>query len=250
MVRILAIAYGVFCYLLFLVSFLYAIGFVANLVVPKGTDDGATESVTLAALIDLGLLSLFAVQHSVMARPAFKQWWVRYVAPPIERSTYVLCTSLVLLLLFWLWRPLPASVWEVTHPIAAGALWAVFGLGWAIVLGASFQIGHFDLFGLRQVYLYAKGQPYEPLPFQTPGLYGLVRHPLMVGFVLAFWATPTMTQGHLLFALVTTAYILVAIQLEERDLVAYHGDKYAAYQHQVRMLIPLPKTSPRAKTED
>jgi protein-S-isoprenylcysteine O-methyltransferase Ste14 len=250
MVRLLAFAYGVFCYLLFLVSFLYAIGFAANVVVPKGIDDGAIESVTLAAMVDLGLLSLFAIQHSVMARPAFKQWWVRYVAPPIERSTYVLFSSLVLLLLFWLWRPLPESVWHVTHPLAAGALWAVFGLGWAIVLGASFLISHFDLFGLRQVYLYAKGQPYESLPFQTPGMYRLVRHPLMVGFVLAFWATPTMTQGHLLFAFVTTAYILVAVQLEERDLVAYHGDEYAAYQNQVRMLLPLPKTSPQTENEE
>lgn len=250
MVRLLVFAYGVFCYLLFLVSFLYAIGFAANRVVPKGIDDGATESVTLAVMIDFGLLGLFAIQHSVMARPAFKQWWVRYVAPPIERSTYVLFSSLVLLLLFWLWRPLPYSIWHVTHPIAAGAFWSVFGLGWAIVLGASFLISHFDLFGLRQVYLYAKGKPYESLPFQTPGLYGMVRHPLMVGFVLAFWATPTMTQGHLLFAFVTTAYILVAVQLEERDLLAYHGDKYAAYQSQVRMLLPLPKTSPRAETEE
>lgn len=249
MSRILTFAYGVFCYLLFLATFLYAIGFAANLVVPKGIDDGMTESVLLAAIVDLGLLSLFAVQHSVMARPAFKQWWARFVAPPIERSTYVLASSLVLLLLFWLWRPLPDVVWHVTHPIAAGVFWAVFGVGWAIVLVSTCVISHFDLFGLRQVYLCAKRQPYEPLPFQTPGLYRVVRHPLMVGFVIAFWATPRMTQGHLLFAAVTTAYILVAVRLEERDLLAYHGEQYAAYQSQVRMLLPLPKTSSQAEAE-
>ncbi len=249
MLRMFAIGYGVFCYLFFLATFLYAIGFVANLVVPKGIDDGTTESVTLPAIVDLGLLSLFAVQHSVMARPAFKQWWARYVAPPIERSTYVLSSSLVLVLLFWLWRPLPDVVWHVTHSITAAAFWVVFGVGWAIVLASTFLISHFDLFGLQQVYLYARGQPQEAFPFQTPGLYRLVRHPLMVGFVIGFWATPKMTQGHLLFAAVTTAYILVAVRLEERDLLVYHGDQYAAYQNQVRMLLPLPKTSRQAEAE-
>ena len=235
--RIASFVYGVVCYAIFFATFLYAIGFVGNLVVPKAIDSPATGPLPAALAIDLGLLTLFAVQHSVMARPAFKRVWTRIVPPVVERSTYVLFSSLALILLFALWQPLGGVVWEVQNPILRGGLHAAFAFGWGLVLTATFLINHFDLFGLRQVWLHLRGQPYSPVRFRTPRPYQIVRHPLYVGWLFAFWATPTMTVTHLVFALATTAYILVAIQLEERDLVAAHPE-YADYRRQVPMLIP------------
>ena len=237
--RTFALAYGVASYLIFLASFLYAIGFIGNLLVPKSIDSGTRGSLSAAVLIDTLLLALFAIPHSVMARPAFKRWWTRLVAPPIERSTYVLTSSLLLGFLFWQWRPIPSVVWHVGHPAGRWLLHAVFWLGWAIVLLSTFLIDHFDLFGLRQVGLYAAGRPYTPVGFKTPGLYRYIRHPIMLGFLLAFWATPTMTLGHVLFAAATSAYILLALQFEERDLLSFHGNQYRAYREQVGMLLPL-----------
>lgn len=249
MSRLLILLYGAVAYVIFLASLLYAVGFVGGFVVPKTIDSGPESGTMTAILIDLALLGLFAVQHSVMARPFFKRWWTRIIPPAAERSTYVLASSLLLFLLFWQWRPLPGVVWNVTQPALATILWALFGLGWLVVLVSTFLINHFDLFGLRQVYLHFTGQPYTPIPFTSPWLYRLVRHPIMVGFLIAFWATSTMTQGHLLFAAVVTAYVLVALQLEERDLLAYHGETYSAYQRQVRMLLPLPAVGSRKPTE-
>jgi len=241
MSRILALAYGVVSYLAFLAAFLYAVGFVGNLLVPKSIDSGPTGSLPVAALIDILLLLLFAVPHSVMARPAFKKWWTRFIPAAVERSTYVLVSSLALGLLFWQWQPIPAVVWHVAIPVGRWFLHAVFWAGWAIVLVSTFLIDHFDLFGLRQVYLYASGRPYTPVDFRVPGFYRYVRHPIMLGFLLAFWAAPTLTVGHLLFAAATTGYILIALQFEEQDLVGLHGERYQGYQHQVRMLVPVPK---------
>ena len=248
MSRILALAYGVASYLAFLAAFLYAIGFVGNLPVPKSIDSGPAGPPLSAALVDALLLLLFAVPHSVMARPAFKRWWTKFVPPPVERSTYVLVSSLALALLFWQWRPIPGLVWDVTNPVGRWLLAAVFWLGWVVVLVSTFLIDHFDLFGLRQVYLFASGRAYSPPAFKVGGLYRYVRHPIMLGFLLAFWATPTMTVGHLLFAVATTAYILIALQLEERDLVGYHGDQYRAYRMQAGMLLPLPRFSKSSRT--
>ena len=241
MSRILAFAYGVVSYLVFFFTFLYAIGFVGNLVVPKSIDSGETGPFTQALLINVLLLGVFAVQHSLMARPAFKRWWTKFVPQPIERSTYVLLASLALILLFWQWRPMPEVVWNVENSIARGVLWVLFFLGWVTVLVGTFLINHFDLFGLRQVYLYQRGQQYTELGFRTPFLYKIVRHPIMLGFIIAFWATPRMTYGHLLFAVATTAFILIAIQLEERDIVSVHGATYEEYRKQVSALLPIPK---------
>ena len=221
--------------------FLYAVGFVGNLPVPKSIDSGSKGSLPIAVLVDTLLLLLFAVPHSIMARPAFKRWWTQFVPPPVERSTYVLVSSLTLGLLFWQWRPIPAVVWHVANFLPRSVLHAVFWAGWALVLLSTFLIDHFDLFGLRQVYLYASGRPYTPVSFKVLGFYRYVRHPITLGFLLAFWSTPTMTTGHLLFALATTAYILIALQLEERDLVSFHGEQYQAYRKQVGMLLPLPR---------
>jgi protein-S-isoprenylcysteine O-methyltransferase Ste14 len=252
--RILTVGYGAMCYLVFLVAFLYAIGFVGNIVVPRSIDSGIAASTAEALIVDVLLLVLFAVQHSVMARPVFKRWWTRLVPKTIERSTYVLLSSLVLLLLFWQWRTMPEVIWDVVWPAGRIVLWAVFWMGWALVLAATFMINHFDLFGLRQVYLVWRGQPYTDLEFRTSLLYRLVRHPIMLGFIVAFWATPTMTAGHLLFALATTGYILIALQFEEHDLTAALGDQYREYRVRVPMLIPglhrggdqpTPSTTPR-----
>ncbi len=239
--RSLALAYGVASYLVFLAVFLDAIGFVGNIVVPKSIDSGPAVPLRPAVLVDVSLLLLFAVPHSVMARPAFKRWWTRFVPPPVERSTYVLVSSLLLGLLFWQWRPIPGLVWDATIPAVRWLLVAVFWLGWSLVLVSTFLIDHFDLFGLRQVALHAAGRAYTPPAFQNAGLYRHVRHPIMLGFLLAFWATPTMTLGHLLFAVATTAYILIALRLEERDLVSVHGEEYRVYQEQAGMLLPRPR---------
>ncbi len=243
MSRVLAAAYGAVCYLIFLATFLYAIAFVGDFLVPRTVDQGPAAGFGAALLINVVLLGVFAVQHSLMARPAFKRVWTRFVPEAIERSTYVLFTNAALILLYWQWRPILAPVWSVTSPVAAGVLQAVFWLGWGVVLASTFMISHFELFGLRQVWLNLSGQAAAPPVFRTPLLYGFVRHPIYLGFILAFWATPVMTGGHLLFALATTAYILIAIQLEERDLIGIFGDSYRAYRQKVSMLIPLPPRS-------
>jgi len=237
--RVAFFVYGAACYLIFLATFLYAIGFVGNLVVPKGLDSPPAQPFGPALAIDALLLGVFAVQHSVMARPWFKKSWTRVVPSTLERSTYVLFASAALALLMWQWRPLGGQVWEVGPGPARAFLYALFAFGWLLVLLATFLINHFDLFGMRQVWLSLVGRPYSRLSFGTPGPYRLVRHPLYLGFVCAFWATPHMTVTHLVFAVVTTAYILVAIQLEERDLVREHGESYLAYRRSVPMLLPL-----------
>ncbi|HTU64807.1 MAG TPA: isoprenylcysteine carboxylmethyltransferase family protein [Steroidobacteraceae bacterium] len=242
MIKRLAIfAYGLVCYAIFFATFLYALGFVGNFLVPRAIDGAPRTDFTSALLVDLGLLGLFAVQHSVMARPAFKSWFTRLVPESAERSTYVLFSSLALIALFAGWQPLGGVLWEVTDPVGRIVLYSLFGFGWGLVLVSTFLINHFDLFGLRQVWLQLRGRPYTHLKFGTPGPYNLVRHPLYLGWFFAFWATPVMTATHLLFALMTTAYILVAIQLEERDLVNALGDDYRRYRERVPMVIPFLK---------
>lgn len=238
--RSLAVVYGVVAYAIFFVSFLYAIGFVGDVAVPKTIDSGAAGPVAPTLLIDTILLGIFAVQHSVMARPAFKALWTRFVPAPVERSTYVLFSSLALILLYWQWRPLPALVWSVQPGPAATVIWALFWIGWATVLTSTFLINHFDLFGLRQVWAYRRNREIPPSEFHTPLFYRVVRHPIYLGFIIAFWAAPDMSQGRLFFALATTAYILIAIQLEEHDLMNVFGDTYRDYKNRVGMLIPLP----------
>lgn len=241
--RVAVFVYGAVSYAVFFGTFLYAAGFMMNLVVPKSIDSAVEGPLWLAFAVNMGLLGLFAVQHSVMARPAFKRVLTRVIPQAAERSTYVLASSLALLLLFWLWRPMGGVVWDFQSPAARGIMWGVGVFGWLLVLVTTFLINHFDLFGLRQVWLYLRGRPYTHLRFVTPGPYRIVRHPLYVGWLAAFWGTPTMTGAHLLFAVVTTAYILVAIRLEERDLVSYHGETYEAYRERVPMLVPRPGKS-------
>jgi protein-S-isoprenylcysteine O-methyltransferase Ste14 len=240
--RLAFFAYGVVCYVVFLATFLYAIAFIGNLGTPTALDAAPTGPFAAALAIDTALLALFALQHSIMARRGFKQWWTRLVPQPIERSTYVLFSSLALILLFWQWQPIGGLVWSVESAAATAVLRTLFAFGWALVLIATFLIDHFDLFGLRQVWLFLTGRPYTSRAFGTPGLYRLVRHPLYVGWFFAFWATPTMTVAHLLFAIATTAYILIAIQLEERDLVREFGHTYEDYRRRVPMLIPFSRT--------
>jgi protein-S-isoprenylcysteine O-methyltransferase Ste14 len=236
--RSLVFFYGVLCYAVFFLTFLYAMGFVANVLVPSSIDAPPRGDFVEGLLIDLGLLLVFALQHSVMARPAFKRWWTRFIPEPVERSTYVLASSLALIALFAFWRPLGGVVWSVTDPVLAGVLYGLCAFGFLLVLVVTFLIDHFDLFGLRQVWLYLIGKPYTTIGFRSPGPYRLVRHPLYVGFLLAFWSAPTMTIAHLVFAIATTAYILIAIQLEEHDLVASLGDAYREYKMRVPMLVP------------
>jgi len=239
--RIAGFVYGSVSYVIFLISFLYAIGFIGNFGVPKSLDSATDGPWTTALAIDAGLLALFALQHSVMARRGFKSFLTKFITPALERSTYVLASSLALLLLFWQWRPLGGVVWDVQNPIGRILLYGGFAFGWALVLLATVVINHFDLFGMRQVWRYLQGKPQAGLHFATPVLYRVVRHPLYVGWFCAFWFTPTMTVTHLFFAVMTSAYILIAIQLEERDLIKEHPE-YAGYRKQVPMLIPsLPK---------
>jgi protein-S-isoprenylcysteine O-methyltransferase Ste14 len=248
MKRTLALLYGLAAYAGFVGVFLYAIGFVTNFLVPKSVDGGAAGPTGTALLVDAALLGLFAVQHSVMARPWFKRWWTRFVPATIERSTFVLAADLALIALYAFWRPLPAVIWQVQSPAAVAAIWTVAGVGWAIVFLSTFMIGHWELFGLKQVWLNLRQRSMPRDDFRTPALYRLVRHPIMVGFIIAFWAAPTMTAGHLLFAAATTGYILIAVQLEERDLLAKHGERYQRYREQVRAFVPVPRTK-RAEAE-
>ena len=249
--RISFFAYGTLSYVIFLGTFLYAVGFIGGFGVPRTLDGAATGPLGISLAINVGLLTLFAVQHSVMARKWFKEWWTRIVPKPIERSTYVLFSSVALILLFALWRPLGGVIWSVEDPTGRIVLRALFAFGWGLVLFSTFLINHFDLFGLRQVWRNLLGQPESGLRFTTPGPYKLVRHPLYVGWLFAFWMTPVMTAAHLLFSLATTAYILLAIQFEERDLVREHGETYEEYRRSVPMLIPsLPKTNPVIKAAD
>ena len=236
--RFVVFFYGLVCYAAFLATYLYAIGFVGNAFVPRTIDGPPTGDLASSIVIDLALLGLFALQHSVMARPRFKDWWTRFIPEAAERSTYVLASSLALIALFVHWRPLGGTVWSVQNHTAAMLLYGLCAFGWLLVLVSTFLINHFDLFGLRQVWLYLHSVPYRPIGFRMPGPYRLVRHPLYVGWLFAFWATPVMTAAHLLFAVATTGYILVAVQLEERDLVSSLGEAYREYCRHVPMLIP------------
>lgn len=240
MKRLTFFLYGIICYLIFFATFLYAIGFVGNLIVPKAIDYGFQGGTSAALIVDLLLLFLFAIQHSVMARQGFKKWWTKIVPKQIERSTYVLFSSLVLILLFYFWRPMTGTIWNASETLLTPVLITIYFLGWFIVLTGTFLINHFNLFGLQQVYHNLKNREIPHPKFVTPLYYKFVRHPLMLGFMIAFWATPVMTLGHLLFALATTGYILIAIQLEERDLVSFHGEEYKRYQREVSQIIPMP----------
>ena len=244
---VVAVLYGIFAYGVFLVTIVYAIGFVGNLWVPKSIDTGPIAPVFAALNVNIALLALFAVQHSVMARPAFKHAWTKIVPPSMERSTYVLLASATLILLFWQWQPIPMRVWTLPPGPAHLVVDAIFWLGWGIVFASTFLINHFELFGLRQVFARLTHRKVADTQFRTPLFYRYVRHPLYLGFLLAFWATPTMTAGHLVFAIGTTGYILLGIYLEERDLLATFGEQYRRYRRDVRMLLPFPKAKSRTK---
>ncbi|MBX3180674.1 MAG: isoprenylcysteine carboxylmethyltransferase family protein [Candidatus Hydrogenedentes bacterium] len=242
MKKTIFMAYGVVAYLAFFATILYMIGFVGGFGVPKDINDGAAAPLGTAIAINLALVLAFAVQHTIMARPAFKRWWTRHYMPkPVERSTFVLVASAILALTFWQWRPIHGEVWRVDAAIGQGALYVLFALGWGLVFYSSFLINHFDLFGLRQVFLYFRKRPYTHIPVKVVSLYKLVRNPLMLGFLIAMWATPTMTAGHLLFAVAMTVYILIGIQFEERTLSKELGDEYRAYRARTPMLLPVPR---------
>lgn len=245
--RVAAMGYGVVACLVFFFTFLYAIGFVGNWVVPKSIDSGESGPLAMSLIINALLLSVFVVQHTIMARPAFKRWITQFIPSVIERSTFVLLASLALALVFAFWRPAPSVLYDVSATWANWPLIALSLAGWATVLLSSFVISHFDLFGLRQVYLYWRGRAYHYPPFRIAGVYKLVRHPLMVGFIIAFWATPTMTVGHLFFAVMTTGYIFMGVWFEERDLVSHFGEKYIAYRQQVHGILPIPKKGSRSE---
>lgn len=237
----LALAYGAFAYAFFFCTFLYAIGFVGNVIVPRTIDTGAAASLPKAILVDVVLLSLFALQHSIMARRGFKRLWTRVVSPHIERSTFVVAASAVLALLLWQWRPIPAEVWDVRGTTLGAVLSGAFWAGWGLLLLSTFLINHFELFGLQQVWAYARGAEFHSPDFKMPALYRIVRHPIYLGFVVAFWSAPVMSVGHLLFSVATTGYILLGICFEERDLIAAYGQRYREYRARVPMLIPLLK---------
>jgi len=236
--RIAALIYGLVAYAFFVATTIYAVGFVSGFAVPKTIDTGMQAPLIEAVAVDLVLLTIFALQHSIMARKSFKRWWTKFVPEPVERPTYVLFSTLALALLLWQWRPIPAVVWQVGDPAVVMAIQGLALLGWAIAFLSTFMISHFELFGLQQVFVYLDGKSIPKGEFRTPGLYKLVRHPLYSGFLLAFWAAPVMTFGHLLFAVATTGYVLAGIALEERDLVDLFGDEYRAYRNRVAMLIP------------
>jgi methanethiol S-methyltransferase len=245
MKRLLIFLYGLLCYLVFFVTFLYAVGFIGNFGVPKSIDSPPAAPLVTALLTNLALLAVFAIQHSVMARPAFKRWWTRIVPEAAERSTYVLLSSAALILLFAFWQPMGGAIGTITAPIARAAIYGAFAFGWVLLLLSTVLINHFDLFGLRQVWLQLLGKPCPPLIFQTPWLYRYVRHPLYVGWLFVFWATPTMTIAHLVFAIATSTYIFIGIWFEERDLIAAHPE-YADYRRRVPMLVPLGRRIPAA----
>lgn len=238
--RYIAFLYGVVCYLVFFLAFLYLIGFLGNFLVPKSIDTGEGAALATALLINVGLIALFGLQHSIMARPGFKAWWTKIVPTSVERSTYVLLTSLILILLYWQWRPMTQVIWQADAAWSQAVLWGVFGAGFLLVLLSTFVIDHFDLFGLRQVFLNLRRKPYTHSPFKVTFFYKFVRHPLYVGWFLAFWGTPTMTLGHLIFAVGMSGYILIAIRYEERDLETFLGQNYTKYKERVPMLIPRP----------
>jgi methanethiol S-methyltransferase len=251
MKRWVYLVYGVACHLLFLAAYAYFCGFTGNVLVPKSIDSGPVTPPALAFAINLALLLAFGGSHSIMARPGFKRAWTRIVSKPIERSTYVLVSCIMLGLLMWQWRAMPATVWDVQNPVGRGVMWVLFAAGWLLVPAVSMMINHFDLFGTRQVWLHFTGREYEPLAFRTPMLYSRVRHPLYIGWALAFWATPTMTAGHLLFASVLTVYMGLATLVEERDLIAHFGEQYRNYRKSVPRFIPrlrstvaAPRTTP------
>lgn len=238
--KIFVLMYGLIAYLVSLISICYAIGFIGNVLVPKSIDSGRHTDLLLSFFVDISLLTLFAIQHSVMARPRFKAAWTKIVPPNIERSTYVLLSGLLLCLLFWLWQPMPTEIWNVSDKVGRALMIGLFWLGWFIVLLSTFMISHLELFGLRQVLLNLQGKKCQESKFMIRGLYRVVRHPIMMGFIIAFWATPEMTLGHLLFAIVTTTYILIALQFEERDLIVLFGNAYKEYRKRVPLLFPWP----------
>ena len=241
MKKILVLLYGVISYLLFFGTFLYAFGFVGNLYVPKSIDGEPQVPLAQAILINASLLLVFALQHSIMARPVFKKWWTKIIPEQAERSTYVLFSSICLLLLVWQWQPMGGFIWRIEEPLAKTIMTVLFITGWWIVLISTFMINHFDLFGLRQVWFYFIGKKYEPLQFRIPFFYKYVRHPLYLGWLIAFWATPVMSAAHLLFAVLTTGYILTAIKFEEKDLITHFGGKYLSYKRWVPKIIPFTK---------